>query len=303
MATPVKIAVFLQSANHPRFVKVLHDFADGVKTTGDQVFLTASNAYVSCDVAVFFGSWKDRDLPHHNIKREIVANAPKFIVLETPLIGRQRVSEVMQDEWYRIGIGGFLRDTGTFDDGSNRLPDRWLDLRKKLDITGSKNSYRGDGEIVLALQLPGDASLRGASIEQWCVESCKTIRSITDRPICVRLPQLNRAWDPVLGDLAQLANVRFQRGTFDNLRPTLEKAFCTVTYTSGLAIDSLINGCPTIAMDPGNFAYPISPNCLSQIEDIQLPDLDQWLWNLSHYQWHESEISEGKPWCRLRALL
>ena len=205
----------------------------------------------------------------------------------------------MVPNWFR----GFLRDTGTFDDGSNRSPDRWLDLRQRFNIASSKNSYRSDGEIVLALQLPCDARVRGASIEQWRVESCKTIRSVTDRPICVRLPQLDRAWDPVQGDLTQSGNVRFQRGTFDNLRPTLEKTFCTVTYTRGLANDSLIKGCPTIAMDSGNFAFSISPNCLPQIEDIQLPDLDQWLWNLPNYQWHESEILEGKLWPRLRELL
>ena len=297
------VGIFTVSANHPRFRQTLEMFAKGVLASGDQVFISDSDGYESCDMAVFFGSWKDRDAPHHNVKRDIVARAPRFIVLETPLIGRSRVEEVMSDDWYRIGLDGFLQDTGKFHDGSDHSASRWEKLSQDLAISVKPPVNNPEGPITIALQLPGDASLRGASIEAWCVESCRTIRSLTQRPILIRLPQLERAWHPVLREAAALPDIELQMGSFDNLIPTLESSYCTVTYTSGLAIDSLLSGYPTIAMNPGNFAFPIASNSLSDINGINCPVREQWLWNLAHCQWHISEIQEGLPWRQLRELL
>jgi len=297
------VGIFTVSANHPRFRQTLEMFAKGVFAAGDQVFISDSDRYESCDIAVFFGSWKDRDAPHHNVKRDIVARAPRFIVLETPLIGRSRVEEVMSDDWYRIGLDGFLQDTGQFHDGSDHSADRWKKLSRDLAINVKPPVNNPEGPITIALQLPGDASLRGASIEAWCVESCKTIRSLTQRPILIRLPQLERAWHPVLREAAALPDIELQMGSFDNLIPTLESSYCTVTYTSGLAIDSLLSGCPTIAMDPGNFAFPIASTALSDINHLTCPAREQWLWNLAHCQWHISEIEQGAPWRQLKSLL
>lgn len=98
-------------------------------------------------------------------------------------------------------------------------------------------------------------------------------------------------------------NVQFQTGTADNLVPTLKKAFCTVTYSSGFAIDSLINGCPTVAMSPSSFAYNICQNNVDNIDNIKRPNRDQWLYDLSYAQWHESEIERGLPWRHLRKLI
>jgi hypothetical protein len=100
-----------------------------------------------------------------------------------------------------------------------------------------------------------------------------------------------------------LPRVSFQMGTAENLIPTLREARCTVTYTSGLAVDSLLNGCPTIAMNPGNFAYDIAPHTVDNIDHPECPSRDQWLFNLAHCQWHVSEIENGLPWRQLRELI
>ena len=115
----MKVTIYGKSANHPRFEQTLMKFATGVIDSGDDAFLSYDEEYYDCDVAVIFGSWKDRDMTHHRVKRNIISKAKKFIVLETPIIGRGPVKDVMDDDWYRIGIGGFLADTGTFHNGNN----------------------------------------------------------------------------------------------------------------------------------------------------------------------------------------
>jgi hypothetical protein len=299
----MKVTIYGKSANHPRFEQLLMKFGTGVIESGDDAFLSYDETYYPCDVAVIFGSWKDRDDTHHRVKNEIIKNAKNFIVLETPLLGRQPVQNVMPDNWYRIGLNGFLADTGHFNN-HNKGSERWDIIRKNLNLSIDAYHYNHDGPIVVALQLPGDASLRGASIEKWAARTVQALRTQTDKKIIVRTPQLERQYQQKYIDLIKKQpNVEFQTGTADNLVPTLKKAFCTITYSSGLALDSLINGCPTVAMSPSSFAYGICQNTVDNIDNIKRPSRDQLMYDLSYAQWHESEIERGLPWRHLKQLI
>jgi hypothetical protein len=79
-----------------------------------------------------------------------------------------------------------------------------------------------------------------------------------------------------------------------------------VAYTSGSSIDSVLNGVPAIAVDPGNFAWDISTNYLNEIENIKLAsddDVNQWLNNLSYSQWSPLEMYNGTAWRHLVPLI
>lgn len=297
----MKVGIFTKSANHPRFEKMLHKFAEGVKASGDKVEIYTGDKYEKCDTAVIFGSWKDRPDAHHVVKNSVVKKAKNFIVCETPLIGRGPVANVMQDDWYRIGVNGFLADDGNFNN-RNRPGDRWEKISDALKV--DVQPYHSGSYIVVVLQVPGDASLRGQSIEKWAVDTCDWIRLYTDMPIVVRTPQVPKAFDmDLLGELEEIDGVQLQPGSKENLIPTLDGAWCTVTYSSGMGIDSLINGCPTIAMNQASFAYEISSNAIGEILDPECPDREQWLYDLSYAQWHVDEIKEGLPWRHLKEVL
>ena len=62
-------------------------------------------AYKPCDLAVIFGSWKPREKGTHQTRTSVAHNAPAFLVIETPLLGR-RTDQVNQ--YWRIGINGYL---------------------------------------------------------------------------------------------------------------------------------------------------------------------------------------------------
>ena len=121
-------------------------------------------------------------------------------------------------------------------------------------------------------------------------------------PIILRTPQLKRPYN-LKAITRGLRGVTVQEGSKENLVPTLDGAYCTVTYTSGLGVDSVMNGTPTIAYNPGNFAYDISTRFIDSINSIAYPDREQWIKNLSYCQWNISEIQEGLPWEHLRVLL
>jgi hypothetical protein len=300
----MKIGVFLQSANHQRFTDTLLKFKNGLDKTSESSFISNSPFYEECDLAVIFGSWKDRDTPWHNTKRSIVENAPNFIVLETPIIGRGPVSDIMQDDWYRIGLNGFLNDTGKFI--NHDMPnDRWQKIQKELSVELKPlRKPNIDAPIVVVLQLPGDASLRGANITKWAYETCEQIRTFTETPIIVRTPQLQRQFDPqYLEKIFKLKNVQAQQGTKENLQYTLDEASIVVTYSSGMGVESAMNGTHTITWSKSSFAWDVSGHALHRRIMPSLMDKSQWIHNLSYHQWSDEEIEEGTAWSHLKTLL
>lgn len=301
-----KIGIFLNSANDNGFRSLLYDFQWGITELAGDAFITQDdNDIDKCDVAVFFGSWKDRDTPWHNCKRKIVASGKPFVCIETPLIGRGPVTDILQDQWYRIGVNGFLADTGRFYRQNQNYPaDRWNKISNALGVQLKSWSDSGD-VVIVALQLPGDASLRGTNITEWAADTIEQLREHTNRPIILRTPQLDREFDrDNILRITRVDGVSIQQGTKENLFATLDDAYATVTFSSGFGIDSVIRGTPTIAMDPGNFAYSLGNNKLSQIENlVRSNDRQQWLNNLAYAQWSRQEIKNGEAWAHIRHQL
>lgn len=302
----MKVGIFLNSANDESFVKLLYDVQWGMTEIGMNAFATHNdNDIVNCDVAVIFGSWKERSTSWHNCKRKVVESGKPFICLETPLIGRGPVSDILEDQWYRIGVNGFLADTGRFYDQNKNYPsDRWEKICKELNV--ETKPWKSDGSgIVVALQLPGDASLRGINVSTWAADTVEELRKYTDRSIIVRTPQLDREFDKEnILRIRSIDGVSLQQGTRSNLFQTIDNAYATVSYSSGFGIDSAIRGTPAIATDPGSFAYSLGNNKLSQIENLKRSEnRDQWLYNLSYAQWSRKEIKEGETWYHIKGLL
>lgn len=291
----MKINTFINSANNPRFEFMLEEFSKAIGAN-----IIKGEDYKECDVSVIFGSWKNRNNPWHVVKNKVVKNSKNFIVFETPIIGRGKVENIMQDDWYRVGLNGFLANTGKFNN-DNCPQDRWDKIQKELGVSLKPWKRRGD-YIVLALQVPGDASLQGTDISDWARRRLLSIRCQTEMPIILRTPQLKRSYD-LKSIIRGVRGVTTQEGTKENLIPTLDNAYCTVTYTSGMGVDSVINGTPTIAYNSGNFAYGISTRFIDGINSIAYPDRDQWINNLSYCQWNISEIKEGLPWNHLKEII
>lgn len=295
------VKVFTDSANHPRFASMLKKFAEGVSSSNDDVSVVGGS-YQPCDVAVFFGSWKNRDMLHHIVKRDIVSKSKNFICIETPLVGRKEVKDVGDDDWYRVGLNGFLADTGNFN--NKRKPsDRWEKVQKELNVT--MEEYQQGENILVALQVPGDASLRGIDINWWCYDICHEIRKHSKRPIVIRTPQVLKTFnlDVLYSIKEQLSDIDYEIGDKENLIPSIKKSWATVAWSSGLSVDSYLAGVPSFTIDKANFAYKLGNTNLKNIENPKLPDRKQWIQNLCYAQWSEDEMQQGLVWQHMKELL
>lgn len=314
----MKVKVFLESAGNFEERDILKNFFDGIKkyeNTKSDIFteqLTVDwaleTSWEPCDVAVILGSWKDRARPWHVTRNAVARNAPTFIVVETPLLGRQVHEKNTQ---HRIGVNGFLSHQGTFfssKHGNDRL--------QKLDIQWNGWKHEQGGHIVLMLQLPGDASLRNIDMWEFGLWAYNKLRATTNKKIIIRThPHHNpKGVDDVhkfISDITLLddPNVKIRIGSKEKtLQDDLKGAYCTVSYSSGSAIDSVLAGIPTIAMDPGNFTYGISSNFIEHIEGDKLrlardEDVKQWLYNLSYSQWSVDEMASGRVWQHLKPII
>ena len=293
----MRIAIIEDTANHQQHREVLHSFAKGCG--GD---ITTSNNVDGYDCAVIFGSYKKkRGRPQHQGKGKIIESGIPYIQLETQLIGRP-IDTAIHDE-FRVGVNGFLWDDAKW--GFEHIED---DRSKKVF---ERNGYdpdvpwKQDGEyILLCMQKVGDASLRDADVFEWTENTVNDIRKHTDRKIIIRPHPLYRKsslHNTLKEKVLNVPNTHWQetdllKDGFVSIQEQLQKAWCTVTYTSGSGIDAVINGIPNIACDTGSMVYDVSSKDIAEVENPYRGEKKEWTNRIAHCQWNIDEFESGECW-------
>ncbi len=310
----MKIKSFIQTAKDFKEQEILMKFTEGVERYAKDnnldyydISYELDETYVPCDVALMVGSWKPREKGHHLVRSSIAYNAKNFICIETPLLNR-KVHE--DNEYYRVGINGFLNQQGTFLDPSLKYDPSRLE---KIGVSWRGWDFKETGHILLLLQLPADASLRGANIYSWAKNIINGIRLHTDKKIVIRPHPLaplrpgEEFYDFFFNlHKENIKNIEFVDPKEVTLQKNLEGAYCSVAYSSGSSIDSILFGIPTIATDPGNFTFEISSHYPEDINSVKIPtdpEIEKWLVKLAYSQWNINEMREGITWGHLRPTL
>lgn len=299
---------------HRGLVKYLRDIHNNPMSTEFKELpeieseITIDENYSSCDVAVMFGSWKGREKGHHITRSSIALNARCFIVIETPLLGR-KVRE--ENQYWRVGVNGYLNNQGVF------LSD--ADIKTKYDRLNQLGlSFSGwrenqNGHVLMMLQLPGDASLRGVNIYEWAEYCIEKIRSVSSKIIRLRPhPLINtRPGDEFYEFFWKLYSngvrgIEYSDSKQISLEEDLRNAACSIAFSSGSSVDSILNGIPTIACDPGNFAYEISSNFPENVtapRKVNNDEVKEWLGRLAYHQWTVEEMQTGQTWAHLLPII
>ncbi|MEM7071401.1 MAG: hypothetical protein AAF403_06530 [Pseudomonadota bacterium] len=298
----MKVNVYTQSiGTDPSATDFMKASIKGAQKLGWYVNCCDEPNYVDGDLHIFWGSWKARNHQHHALKRDIINHHAHFIVLETRLIGQSNTLNLIDRQYVRIALGGYLRDDGYFghhETDQTRMNNMLASLGRDLKPVETNP----DGPFMVIMQRPGDASLRGIDIDSWALKVCHQIKQIDERPIIVRMPAKHMHHNPMILDKIQsLKNVTLSTGTAQNLESSLKQCFCTIAYTSSMSIDSAIEGRPVITLDPGNFIWPCADHEINH-ESLKAPKLinrDQRICELTYFQWTKSEIESAIPFSRL----
>ena len=125
--------------------------------------------------------------------------------------------------------------------------------------------------------------------QQWLDTTVGTLKQQTDREIVVRDKPLNPQIK-IENGFTQLDGFMKNKNQ-KPLEEDLNDAYCVVTYNSMVALKAVCQGIPVIC-DVNCAAYPMSGN-LHDIDNLNRPDREPWLWHLAHNQFTLEEMASG----------
>jgi hypothetical protein len=132
----------------------------------------------------------------------------------------------------------------------------------------------------------------------WVQSTVAQIRQHSDRKIIVRPHPRSPISLNIPG--VEVGVPRQIVGTYDNFDIDFNY-HCVVNHNSGPAVQAAIHGTPIIC-DTSSLAGEISGK-FEDIENIKLPDREDWFLKLCHTEWTVSEIAQGIPMQRLLPLI
>lgn len=276
----MKLGVFVPAGN-PRHQAALAAFATGAQKT-DEVFVTPDAGYRDCDVAVVFGTWK----------KAVPASWNRGRIIATHLEKRKRVviidtGYVKRDDYYMVGFDG-LNGRADFNN-QNSPEDRWRALSVALEPWRA-----GSGEtIVVAGQIPWDASVQHSDHLGWCRSTIAQLNKRTNRPIVFRPHPLAHGVN--YGALPCEISTR-------PLAEDLANAYAVVTYNSNVGVDATIAGIPAFAFDEGSMIWRVCNRDFAGLIDPINPAREWWAADLAYAQWNLDEMKEGQAWAHLRPV-
>lgn len=247
----------------------------GLKRIGVNVARARSHALVRTAVVACWG-WR--------IGRQHRAMGREVLVMERGYIGDRF-------KWTSLGwngLNGRARFADVYDDGS-RFASIWGHLMQPFDPSGEY--------ALLIGQVPGDAALNGKNMDHWYADTARRAASFYGLPVVFR-PH------PIVVKRGQARAVPGTKTMNGDLAVALMNAAIVITWNSNTAVESVLAGKPTIAMDEGSMAWPVAAH---DIGPIELKDRADWAQRLACKQFCDEEIANGSAvtpiWCaRDRAL-
>jgi len=221
-------------------------------------------------------------------------NANKFIYEAARAAGKPvlilEVGTLKRGQTWKVCIN-HINGLGEF--GNNIDLD--IDRPQKLGISLKEPVSMRRQEILIACQHERSLQWDGMpSTSNWVLDLIKEIKSHTDRHIVVRphprssLPLQNQDFTVI-----QPQRVHDSYDDFD-----IDYNYhCVINHNSGPCIQAAIQGVPVIC-DSSSLAGILSGK-MEKIEEISLPDRDEWFLKLCHTEWTVEEIASGIPIKRL----
>jgi len=242
-------------------------FAEGLRRHGWTVHVSTSPA--PCDLMVLWGVRRGEWISAQTRK------GGEVCVLERGYLGDRF-------KWASVSFGGELNGRAEF-----RTPPH-DGARFRLHFPGMLKPWRapGPGYLLLMGQVPGDMSLRGVDIAQWYARTARAAAAagwdVRFRPHPAALERGYRAPVPNAktvppGEIAE----------------ALAGAAAVVTYNSNSAVDAVLAGVPTVAVDRGSMAWDVTARGL---DALVTPDRAEWVHRLAWCQFSRQEMRLGECW-------
>jgi hypothetical protein len=234
------------------------------------------------DIAVIWSVlWQGKMAKNQLIYNQARAAGKPIIIIE--------VGNLLRGKTWRISANN-INSNGIFN--TDNLD---IDRANKLNVKLQPIQTNRKSEILIALQHRHSLQWEGQpSIEDWVSTTIRSIKAVSDRQIIVRPHPRCPIGKLIVG--AQIEIPKKIPGTYDSFNINYNY-HCVVNHNSGPAVQAVISGIPVIC-DHSSLAAELSGSILN-IENISLPDREEWFLKLCHTEWTVEEIATGLPLRRL----
>jgi hypothetical protein len=283
----------------PHKIEVLRRFAEGVTRAGDEGITHSGSNLMKCDIAVIQG-WVHEgspNSPHLMLRKNVAANIQNkhTIIIDSNLFNYKDKNHPIH--YSRYSMDGVFPTTGNYfwDNPDTR---RWQQISRDLGIT--LKDWRTNGNhILICTQRNGGWSMKGLNVSQWLEKTVDEIKKYSNRPIVVR----GHPGDKSAATYLKSKPGKYTVSTNDHILQDFANAWAVVTYNSTPGVAASIEGIPAFVTDPvpqTSQAYAVSNYTLSNIENPELKDRQQWIEKLSMCHWKFEELSNGSAWHHMR---
>lgn len=290
---------------NPAKPEMLKRFIQGVNQNGDNGIVHEGTTYVDCDVAVLQGFVHElgKSAPHLQFRKLVLdqnTKSPKrCVIIDSNMFSYATGSEHNNTEMLRFSFDGIFPNTGDYCNHDVTTPEHWDRIRKNYNLELLPYNNKGK-HILICLQREGGWSMRGEPVMSWLNSTIRTIRQHSDRPIVIRTHPGTRMYEQNAKQIERQFQVRVSPKD-KPLTEDLHKCWATVVKNSSPAVASLMYGVPIFATDPIHCqAGELAISDLTQIENPQRPEREQWLWKLCASHWNMEELSNGACWSHMR---
>jgi hypothetical protein len=258
---------------------IFNAFEQGLKSLGHE------SVKIGEDVAVIWSVlWAGRMASNQKVYRECRAAGKPIIIIEVGNLFRGRTWRVCLEN---------INGQGEF--ANNREIDQHRP--QKLGISLEPYIKIRKPEILIATQHRASLQWEGQpSMQQWVQQTVSELRQYTDRKIIVR-PHPRSLISVSLPNVV-METPKLIPGSYDDFDINYQY-HCVINHNSGPAVQAAIKGMPIIC-DFTSLAASMS-NSISNIENLQFPDREDWFLKLCHTEWTVDEIAQGIPLARLFA--
>jgi hypothetical protein len=260
---------------------VFDAFEQGVRQLGHEVVEDNEDVVVIWSVL-----WQGRMMGNRRVYLNARLQNKPVVIIEVGTLNRNHT--------WKISVGHVNRE-GYFGNEEN------LDSLRpsKLGIALQPYDQNRRKEILIATQRQESLQWQDQPpVEDWVNDLVSKIKTVTDRPIAVRPHPRYMFKKSVPG--VRVERPRHVADTYDEFDIKYDY-HCVINFNSGPAVQAAIKGTPIIC-DVTSLAAPLS-NTFENIENLNLPDREDWFLKLCHTEWTVEEIAQGIPLMRLLPYL
>lgn len=284
---------------NPQKVEILTRFIYGVNLAGDRGIAHSGSNMLHADVGIIQG-WVHEgsaDSPHLLVRKHVAENKHNrhTVIVDSNLFNYKDKNHPIL--YLRFSMDGVFPTTGNYF-WKDVDPARWKQISRDLGL--SLKDWRLQGNhILICTQRNGGWSMKGIPVLQWLDTVVREIKKYSDRPIIVRGHPGDRQVQQYLQDKPGLYKISKNLHILDDFK----NAWAVITYNSTPGVAASIEGIPAFITDPvpqTSQAYPVANYDLSQIENPDFKERQQWIERLSMCHWNLEEARNGQSWNHIK---